>query len=104
MFGVITAIAAPCIAGALYVADIRTSHVEDMATLPERYVTVGQFKDYARSERKQNLRDLRKDIRGETDPELKAEWEQDLIEEIEDYCLDYPEDHRECGKPAGARP
>lgn len=65
--------------------------------LDETYVQVAQFKGFIQREWKEDIRDLKIDIRKETDPGIREMLEDELDGEIEDYCLEYPGDRRLCG-------
>ncbi len=66
-----------------------------LAGLESRYVTQSDFHKSYVLQLKREIRELRKELAEESDPERIADLEYDLAELIDELCIEAPED-REC--------
>ncbi len=65
------------------------------AGMETRYVTAGAFQKSYVLQLKREIRELRRELRSETDPERRADLEDDIAALIDVLCLEVPAD-REC--------
>jgi hypothetical protein len=102
--GIIVAVSGGVWGGAEYLHGMQDKHSNDIARIEketqEKYMTVADLNDSMQSGRRSNLRDLKIDVRDAIDDGADADDIQDLKDDLEwemdNYCLDYPDDSRNC--------